>query len=387
MEQHPVPQNVTTFQFRLVGDMTIKQFGYLAGGAIASYICIKLPLPFFFTWPLAAAFLFGGIGFAFVPIEERPMDVWVLSFLKSIYSPTEYVWQRLPPKPPSAPRIPETDKPQPSQAAVKAGASSQAPRPAMQDLFSGLRIHSVHVGGPMSWLRRFVKGPGPGSPLGHPEPARGLFDRRVGPIRHSQPVPLPQVKEEPPASGEPSPGAHILELQKQLTEALQHKQKMEEELSLLRRKVAAPAKAGPPPTPAGVSTAGKTSQPTVKVMSPETAVKAGLPRMTTFPNVTTGIIKDPEGNLLPGILITVRDKDDVPLRALKTNKLGQFAASTPLPPGTYVVEIEDPRGRFVFDRAQIVVNDTILPALEIVARSKKELERQRLAQQVFGKIE
>src|SRR3989344_1059812 len=94
MEQHPVPQNVTTFQFRLIGDMTIKQFGYLAGGAILAYISYNLPLPFFFRWPLTAIFALGGIGFAFVPIEERPMDVWFLSFIKSIYSPTLYLWQR-----------------------------------------------------------------------------------------------------------------------------------------------------------------------------------------------------------------------------------------------------------------------------------------------------
>src|SRR3990167_11144006 len=94
MEQHPVPQNVTTFQFRLIGDMTIKQFGYLAGGLILAYISYKLPLPFFFTWPLALVFGLGGFGFAFVPVEERPMDVWVLSFLKNVYSPTQYLWQK-----------------------------------------------------------------------------------------------------------------------------------------------------------------------------------------------------------------------------------------------------------------------------------------------------
>src|SRR3989344_3269872 len=97
MEQHPVPQNVTTFQFRLIGDMTIKQFGYLAGGLILAYISYKLPLPFFITWPLALFTGLMGIGFAFVPIEERPMDVWVLSFIKSAYSPTQYVWQKTAP--------------------------------------------------------------------------------------------------------------------------------------------------------------------------------------------------------------------------------------------------------------------------------------------------
>ncbi|EKD47460.1 MAG: hypothetical protein ACD_66C00049G0001, partial [uncultured bacterium] len=28
MEQHPVPQNVTGFQFKLIGDITLKQFAY-----------------------------------------------------------------------------------------------------------------------------------------------------------------------------------------------------------------------------------------------------------------------------------------------------------------------------------------------------------------------
>ncbi|KKT47211.1 MAG: hypothetical protein UW37_C0012G0009, partial [Candidatus Gottesmanbacteria bacterium GW2011_GWA2_44_17] len=105
---------------------------------------------------------------------------------------------------------------------------------------------------------------------------------------------------------------------------------------------------------------------------------------TTFPNVVTGIIKDYDNNLLPGVLVTVKDKDGVPLRALKTNKLGQFAASTQLSNGTYVVEVEDPRERFVFDRVQITVNGTIMPALQIIAKSKRALDREKLAKEIFG---
>jgi hypothetical protein len=115
------------------------------------------------------------------------------------------------------------------------------------------------------------------------------------------------------------------------------------------------------------------------------AVRAGLPKLTIFPNIVTGIIKDNAGTLLPGVLITVRGKDDVPLRALKTNKLGQFAASTQLPDGVYFVEVEDPRGRYNFDRAQITLNGTVMPPLEITAKSQKELNRARLAQEIFGK--
>ncbi|HCM82520.1 TPA: hypothetical protein DIS60_04130 [Patescibacteria group bacterium] len=87
---------------------------------------------------------------------------------------------------------------------------------------------------------------------------------------------------------------------------------------------------------------------------------------------------------MPGVLVTVKDKDGVPLRALKTNKLGQFAASTQLSNGTYVVEVEDPRERFVFDRVQITVNGTIMPALQIIAKSKRALDREKLAKEIFG---
>jgi hypothetical protein len=126
------------------------------------------------------------------------------------------------------------------------------------------------------------------------------------------------------------------------------------------------------------------THPSVRALGADAAVAAGLPRLTTFPNIVTGIIKDDRGNLFPGALVTVRDANGVPLRALKTNRLGQFAASTPLANGTYVVEVEDPRGRCAFDRAQITVSGSVLPALEVVAKTQKQIEREKLEKAIFG---
>src|SRR3989344_3663125 len=95
MEQHPVPQNVTGFQFKLIGDITLKQFAYLAGGIIVAYITFKLSLiPVLLRYPTAIFSVLLGFGLAFVPIEERPLDRWIMSFFKSIYSPTQYVWKK-----------------------------------------------------------------------------------------------------------------------------------------------------------------------------------------------------------------------------------------------------------------------------------------------------
>ena len=97
IQQHPLPQDISSYRFRLIGDMTIKQFAMLAAGIIVAIIFWSSPLPFFFKYPLAFIFLALGIGSAFVPVQGRPLDQWIVAFIKSIYSPTQYTWRQAPP--------------------------------------------------------------------------------------------------------------------------------------------------------------------------------------------------------------------------------------------------------------------------------------------------
>ncbi len=428
MEQHPVPQNVTTFQFRLIGDMTIKQFGYLCAGAILAFIAYKLPLPFIITWPLTGAFAFLGVGFAFIPIEERPMDVWVFSFFKSIYSPTQYIWshesttptpktQAAPkavpsptvattavpvatptqPTPPSA--IPPQAHPQTSKSVLSGlfqTPTPATPQPAQQDR---VRVAKPHVS-ILDEIALFFR------PKHTPSSVAVQSDtQQIPPVtgKHADIDPKPQSPptstleasqmqqkmkqlEETLATLETRLATksmtedRVLELQKQLTDVMVAKNKTEEELVTLKRKMTPDA---PPVASQNAPTLGRG---TVNVITTqEAAVKVGLPRLTNVPNVITGLVKDDAGNLLPGILVTVTNHEGVPVRALKTNKLGQFAASTQLMSGVYFVEIEDPRGRFSFTRVQITLNGSVVPVLEIIARSEKALTREKLAQEIFGK--
>ena len=96
MEQHPVPQDITGFKFKLVGDMTLKQFGELAAGAILAYIFYASNWHPFLKWPLVILFGSLGVALAFLPIEERPLDLWIINFLKAIYRPTIFVWKKNP---------------------------------------------------------------------------------------------------------------------------------------------------------------------------------------------------------------------------------------------------------------------------------------------------
>ena len=375
MEQHPVPQNVTTFQFRLIGDMTLKQFGYLIGGAIGAYILYKLPLPFFFTWPLAVLSAAGGFGFAFVPIEERPMDVWVLSFIKSIYNPTQYLWSRKTAPAPAAP---------PPTIPVLQAPTMVAPPPftAKKGLFTWI-LDLWEPKTQTAPLQPPAK-PMDFSPPPIVRPAQNI-EKKLKEEQHKESVLEDKLKKLTSELGEKDAAeSRIVELQKQLTELMGEREKMMQELEGLRKQSTPPPMATTSTQiPAGQSPLGGAT-PTIQIIQPGRAEKVGLPRLTTFPNIVTGIVKDKEKNLLPGVLVTVKDKEGVPLRALKTNRLGQFAASTQLPNGTYLIEIEDPRLRFTFDRAQITLNGTIVPALEIFAKTEKEITRAKLEKELFG---
>jgi hypothetical protein len=94
MEQHPIPQQITSYEFKLVGEMTLKQFAKAAGGVILALIIHASPLVFFIKWPLIIIFAAGGLALAFVPYQDRPLETWAAAFLKSIYSPTIYFYKK-----------------------------------------------------------------------------------------------------------------------------------------------------------------------------------------------------------------------------------------------------------------------------------------------------
>ncbi len=436
MDQHPVPQNVTTFQFRLIGDMTIKQFGFLAAGGILAFISYKLPLPFFFSWPLTILFAVGGVGFAFVPIEERPMDVWVLAFLKNVYSPTVFTWEQSIPQKKVAPVPVRTPIPpvqrqyvQPTSMPVQQHVPSQTMQYTLPQ--NTVKTTANVVGTMYASKQPTQTVTYPHKQMHASSTSAGLFDwifdlfKPRATAQMKPVVPAAQPTQAPHMSTPSVVGSHLdISMpptvakrtvdQKPVIEKLQDVVVSTPQPSVSQEKtqpvqkqqsIPQPQRVSPAPQPV-VSyqrpnvaqqhipsappqqnqevVAHQRKQPTVKIITPEGAVKAGLPRLTTFPNVVTGITKDSDNNFLPGVLVTVKDKDGIPVRALKTNRLGQFAASTPLSNGVYFVEIEDPRQRYTFDRVQITLNGSVVPALEIITKSQKQITRDKLAKELFG---
>ncbi len=96
MQQHPVPQNITGFEFKLVGFLTLRQFGYLAAAGIFTFILYSAKIPIFVILVLAGPLDLLALALAFLPVNGLPFERALVAFLKTIYSPSVRVWHREP---------------------------------------------------------------------------------------------------------------------------------------------------------------------------------------------------------------------------------------------------------------------------------------------------
>ena len=93
-DQHPIPRQITTFEFKLIGFLTLKQFIYLIVFIPSGFILYKLfPIPYL---NILVALLVAGVGFAFafLPVNDRPLDVWIQNLIRRLTSPTQYRYHK-----------------------------------------------------------------------------------------------------------------------------------------------------------------------------------------------------------------------------------------------------------------------------------------------------
>jgi hypothetical protein len=167
-----------------------------------------------------------------------------------------------------------------------------------------------------------------------------------------------------------------LDLQKQIQDTHAQKEQLEQELLKLKNQLSAQKPVVSPttlPSPAPRYDAGH-----VRNIPQNMTKNAGLSQVSDTPNVIVGIVKDPRGNMLPNILVEVKDKDGNPVRAFKTNPLGQFISATPLTNDTYTIELEDPKKQHAFDAIQISASGQIMSPIEIIGRDAREELRKAL---------
>lgn len=284
MENHPIPQDVTGFQFKLIGNMTVKQFAYLATGIVMSGVFLQFPISIFIKFPFSVFFAILGIGLAFFPISGRPMDAVIGSFIKALLRPTQFVYEKT---------------------------GGQLYSPSTKASFGAI----------------------PGA------------------------IPFQQKDK----------------LKVYLESQAPQKNKIDEKESNFLMTVSSLTSNTPLTPPIS-------DIPLTKPVPAHIAVpfnrNIGLPDTPNYPNLITGVTRDARNNPLPNILIEIKDKENNPVRAFKTNELGRFASATPLINGNYTIEFEDPKGQNRFEKTIINVTGQIIqPLVTVSIDTREELRR------------
>lgn len=515
MQQHPIPQNVMSVEFQLVGNLTLRQFAYIAVGGMLVFTLFVLPINDFIKWSLIL--LIGGLSasLAWLPINDITFDRWVVAFFRAINSPTKRIWRK------EVKELPIFAQDYAQNLLNRAASLPTADRTKLEEYLATLRASQPKSDldlAEQAYLESlpFEEGgaPHPTAPLLGPQPAANLAEEVLPPV--SLPVeevsPEPRVVEEdltkpallqptvkpvitvhmpdkniyvkrvstttvnrqlhslsslegtivlpvrgektfdisedlkrrlypeelaetpapppppvevsPPVAAAPpqpeipqppptQPGGPDLAYIKEPVPA-QPDSRPQTDITAMEKKLAAeaaatrekllkkpvppkaqsapaappqpeakptsPPKVDPKPEPARVSVPDRSkdtvnipttppkaaSQTSGNVVTPSPAVGKMAPPAANVPNVLVGLVRDQSGLLLVDVVIIVKDPDGEPVRALKTNKVGQFAISTPLPNGRYTIDLE--KDGYKFDTIAVDLEGQIFTPIEIKAK-------------------
>lgn len=92
-----------------------------------------------------------------------------------------------------------------------------------------------------------------------------------------------------------------------------------------------------------------------------------FPNRPTVPNKVVGMVFTPEGKILPGAIVEIRNMNGEVARAVKTNPLGQFFITTPLDSGQYIIVTE--KTGYSFANQQLTLDSTIIDPVQIVSQA------------------
>jgi hypothetical protein len=349
MEQHPIPQQISSYQFRLVGDMTLKQFFQLAGGFLVALIFYSLPIMGIIKIPLAAISALLGIGLAFMPLEGRPLERWIFAFFRAIYTPTEFFWKKTvnPPKffqDETATPAPTSASPQ-QEAALNQYLSSSTKKPGELNT-----LDQAEAG----FLKKLTN----------------LFSG----ISKPQSTSLPTPQASPPINTAPS--AHKLEVPAnnpiKIGQATAPRLVVEEK----------PSSVTPP-----AEITSHHINPVIageEIISTKQAlfsVDAAPPNPPTTPNIVVGQVVDQDRKIIEGAIMEIRDSLGRPIRALRSNKVGHFIIVTPLDNGKYDIVTE--KEGYEFTPITFEAVGDIIPPILVQGRnvSNKEAETMNQANQ------
>ena len=496
MEQHLVPQHIASFEFKLFGNLTIRQFVTLAIPASVGGIIFFSGVPDIIRYPLSGLFVGFGLLIALVPFGGRPFHKWILAFFKAILSPTQRIWikeEKIPeflevitsivpvtfqitqnfdeksrekllaflktlPKagtqssldvseqlalqnlhldwrgktaegklPPPivwpsdydltsktsafADSLPQIDHEPTTAATAKAKPSYQGKPTILPKIsphakpyvLSGIesRLSGQQDFKPKSHLASETNFATENiipivTPDMHIKLLHGIGKVRVRKLHFAPPADfdlskLPvrgerqfEISKELMSRFHPSLDALYQNPQAVLPKDEEKAQIKTQDTSLGRKYQESPteqAKTGqtePQPRSAQQQDIKNSSFPTSFLQSQDQspAILAQMAQMvplTNKPNVISGIVLSSQNTPLAGAILIIRDETGVPVRALKSNRLGQFLSATSLPKGNYQIEIEAENEDF--EPVALVLRNEVLIPIQIRAKGGQHTQQ------------
>jgi len=332
IQQHPIPQDISNYRFRLIGDMTIKQFASLGIAIVAALITYSLPLPFFFKYPFSVSFLLLGVGMAFVPIQGRSLDVWILAFIRSIYSPTQYVWKKS--------TDTEVATPAPS---TPTNQQAVAP-PITSPVVNIVPPQSTSTNTVNTAVSQSISTPTPTTTSAVPTQSVNP-PIPVNTISTNTPTPTAVTNTIPTT---PTPTANAFTTPIQTTATIK---------PLVTPTIS-------PNIPPDVNS----TPPTTTTTTTQSPSQLPIPFTPLTPNTLVGLTLTPDGRILDGVMVEIK-KNNLTLRATKSNKLGQFIFARPLENGTFQIIAE--KDSFHFSPYSMELTGQIVKPLKIQSDSQK----------------
>ncbi|OGM24635.1 hypothetical protein A2962_01635 [Candidatus Woesebacteria bacterium RIFCSPLOWO2_01_FULL_39_61] len=323
-QEHPIPQQISAYQFRLVGDMTLKQFFQVAAGVLISLVIYSSGLTPYIKWPLIILSFLAGIAFAFFPLEDRPLSKWLFLFVKAIYSPTIYTWKKkvvepqfFQPEPISQPTsMPQTP-------AIEDLATKQAPVPSLEPSPKEFQKFEQREKEFMSKVSEQFES-AKKVELGGKAPRQVPLD--------NDKVKVPQVPALTVEKTEKKPVVPIPELSV---------------------------------SDVGSEITASVGQRMNEVKLAEFSPEAAPPTPPTKSNIVVGQVIDSKGMIIENAILEIKDPEGRSVRALKSNKLGHFMIVTPLANGKY--EIITEKEGFTFEPISFEARGDIIPPVFVKA--------------------
>lgn len=393
MKEHAIPQDITGYKFHIVGNMTLKQFAETALGVVIAFFIYKTNLIAPVKWTLAIFSAALGAMLAFMPIEERPLDHWFLTFFTILYKPTKYYWKKRS-KVPEAflyqsnqqtkNHIDETDlSPQRRERISEYLQSVKISAPIDQyELYEQQRSSQllsifndrelkIDFGRAEKLMKRPKLKVETHSLVGSTE-KNDTEQLKVKPIvevgrpdsRAKRPTadltPIKTygtAKRKLMSTDQVAAAIEIPELENIRVEDTQlHSQQQLGSNAAEINEQAREAKMTYDTHDAFADKPNSTSQALVNKDLP-------FPIKPTKPNKLVGMVLTPENDLINQATITLRDNAGKPVTAVKSNALGQFFVTSQLPNGTYTIEVSKEDN--TFRPLQIVLEGKVVDPLEI----------------------